>query len=81
MRARARENFESCARARTRTQKFLGDAHAHARAREIFQRCARARTRTRKIFKGAHAHARARENFEFFGTMIYVTAFQFIVLA
>ena len=48
VRARARGNFESCARARTRTRKFFKDAHAHARAREIFKRCARARTRTRK---------------------------------
>ena len=58
VRARARGNFESCARARTRTRKFfedahahakfLKDAHAHARAREKNLRCARARTRTRK---------------------------------
>ena len=43
VRARARKNFESCARARTRTQKFLGDAHAHSREKFL-----KVRTRTRK---------------------------------
>jgi hypothetical protein len=61
VRARARENFESCARARTRTRKFFGDAHAHARALKILKRCARARTRTRNFKKmrtRTHAHAK-----------------------